>query len=157
MGIVRPESHNLTFRPVCCAAGGAKQRAAAISGRRNDRLGAQRLNLYNVTRKRPLAGTVHRPTAWWPRSMGLLVRPPLQPGEALWLQPCGGIHTWGMQVTIDVVFLGAGLEVLGCYVEVPPWRMRFAPRGTRSVVELPAGAAAWVQVGDRLEARANSQ
>jgi uncharacterized membrane protein (UPF0127 family) len=68
----------------------------------------------------------------------------------LWLDPCGGIHTWGMQYPIDVVFLDRSLRVLAVRRAVPPWRMVFAPRGTRSVVELPAGGAAALSVGDAL-------
>jgi uncharacterized membrane protein (UPF0127 family) len=106
--------------------------------------------LYNVTRKRAVAGRVERPAGFWRRSLGLLVRPPLAPGEALWLDPCGGIHTWGLRVPIDVLFLDRELTVLRVAREVRPWRWALAPAGTRSVVELPAGAAGEVRVGDRL-------
>lgn len=82
--------------------------------------------------------------------LGLIVRPPLNEGEALWLDPCGSIHTFGMRYAIDVLFLDAELRVLRVAKNVRPWRMRLAPGRTRSVIELRAGAAARVEVGDRL-------
>lgn len=95
-----------------------------------------------------LAQWVDRPRDFRRRMLGLLVRPPLKPGEALWLDPCGGIHTWGMGYPLDVVFLSAERTVLRVARRIPPWRMVFAPRGTRSVLELRAGEAASVWIGD---------
>lgn len=86
----------------------------------------------------------------WERGMGLLARPALTPGEALWLDPCGSIHTCGMGYPIDVVFLDREFRVLRVRRNLPPWRLGWAPRGTRSAVELPAGGAARIQEGDRL-------
>lgn len=80
--------------------------------------------------------------------MGLLARPPLGQGEALWLDPCGGIHTWGMPYAIDVLFLSCEGVVLRVARDVRPWRMVFAPRRTRSVIELRASEARRVAVGD---------
>jgi uncharacterized membrane protein (UPF0127 family) len=84
------------------------------------------------------------------RGLGLLGRPPLREGEALWLSPCGGVHTWGMRYAIDVLFLDAEMRVVGVRRGVGPWSVAPAPRGTRSVIELPAGGAAGVQAGDEL-------
>jgi uncharacterized protein len=84
------------------------------------------------------------------RLFGLLNRAPLEPGEALWLDPCGSVHTWGMRGPIDVVFLDASGDVLGVATGVPPWRVAMAPRGTRSVLETRAGGSAGVCVRDRL-------
>ncbi len=106
--------------------------------------------LYNRTRDRVVARAVSRPRGTLEWALGLLVRPPLRPGEALWLSPCGGIHTWAMRYPIDVLFLDEGLRVRGVSLAVKPWRLCFAPRGTRSVVELPAGTARGVEPGDQL-------
>lgn len=94
-----------------------------------------------------------RPKAPIRRHLGLLVRPKLAPGEALWLDPCGGIHTFGMGYAIDVVFLDPNLRVLRVACNVHPWQVRLAPPGTRSVVELLSGEAARLEVGDELVAR----
>ena len=36
------------------------------------------------------------------RAVGLLTRSGLEPGEALWIVPSRGVHTWGMRFAIDV-------------------------------------------------------
>lgn len=106
--------------------------------------------LHNRTRGTLVAREVLQPRGAREWALGLLVRPPLQPGQALWLNPCGGVHTWGMRYAIDVLFLDPELTVLRVVRDVRPWRLVFAPRRTRSVLELPAGGAASVQAGDRL-------
>ena len=106
--------------------------------------------LRNRTRGVVLARRVYQPVGAWEWALGLLVRPPLLPGEALWLNPCGGIHTWGMRYPIDVVFLDADHIVLKVARAVKPWRLVFAPRGTRSVLELPAANHLEARPGDQL-------
>lgn len=106
-------------------------------------------SLYSESGRR-VAARLIRPANWLATGLGLLIRPPLQPGEALWLQPCGSIHTWGMRYPIDALFLDADLRILRVAPAIRPWRVALAPRGTRSVIELPAGAARGLGAGDRL-------
>jgi uncharacterized membrane protein (UPF0127 family) len=44
-----------------------------------------------------------------------------------------------MSASIDIVFLDSGSVVLEVRDSVAPWGVCFGPRGTRSVLELPAG------------------
>jgi hypothetical protein len=106
--------------------------------------------LRNLTRHRSIAARVLRAVSLWERGAGLLALPPLQAGEALWLEPCGSIHTWGMRYAIDVVFLSRELRVLAVWRNVRPWGIAWAPRGTQIAVELLAGGAAEVARGDLL-------
>jgi uncharacterized membrane protein (UPF0127 family) len=108
------------------------------------------LTLYNRTQDRVAVARLARARTLRERAVGLLGRPPLAADEGLWLEPCGGVHTWGMRYPIDVIFLDRELRVLAVRRQVPPWRLVFAPRGTRSVVELPAGGAADLNAGDAL-------
>lgn len=96
---------------------------------------------------------VDRPRGFWRRNLGLLVRPMLQPGEVLWLDPCGSIHTFGVLQAIDAVFLDGDDRVLRIAAGVPPWRVVSAPWGTRSVLELPAGGADGLRPGARVSLR----
>lgn len=77
----------------------------------------------------------------WSRLRGLLARAPLRADgtEALWLVPCGSIHTLGMRYPLDLVFLDRQGHVVDCQRDVMPWRMRRA-RGAHHTVELAAGA-----------------
>jgi uncharacterized protein len=76
------------------------------------------------------------------RAVGLLTRSGLEPGEALWIVPSRGVHTWGMRFTIDVLALDECGTVIDCVSNLRPWRMRLPRRGTAGVLELPAGTLA---------------
>lgn len=75
------------------------------------------------------------------RMRGLLGRPALRAGEALFIKPCNMIHTVGMRYPIDVVFLKRDGTVLKVAPHVPPRRMRSLFKA-HSVLELGAGEAA---------------
>lgn len=73
------------------------------------------------------------------RAVGLLSRTGLEPGEALWIVPSRGVHTWGMRFAIDVLALDEAGTVIDCVSNLKPWRLRLPRRGTAGVLELPAG------------------
>jgi uncharacterized protein len=76
------------------------------------------------------------------RAVGLLSRSGLDPGEALWIVPSRGVHTWGMRFSIDVLALDEAGVVIDCVSDLRPWRVRLPRRGTAGVLELPAGTLA---------------
>jgi uncharacterized protein len=76
------------------------------------------------------------------RAVGLLSRSGLAPGEALWIVPSRGVHTWGMRFAIDVVALDQEGRVIDCVSNLRPWRVRLPRRGTAGVLELAAGTVA---------------
>ena len=73
------------------------------------------------------------------RAVGLLSRNGLEPGEALWIVPSRGVHTFGMRFAIDVVALDEAGTVIDCVSNLRPWRVRLPRRGTAGVLELPTG------------------
>jgi uncharacterized protein len=81
------------------------------------------------------------------RAVGLLGRRGLEPGEALWIVPSRGVHTWGMRFSIDVVALDQAGTVIDCVSNLRPWRMRLPRAGTAGVLELPAGTLEASQTG----------
>ncbi|HBE89211.1 MAG TPA: DUF192 domain-containing protein [Elusimicrobia bacterium] len=85
------------------------------------------------------------------RLLGLIPRKSLAAGEALWLDPCTGIHTCFMSFPIDAVFLDRDLRVLLVERDMRPWRLSAFVEEARSVLELPSGAAAALAEGDALE------
>ena len=87
------------------------------------------------------------------RAVGLLGRTHLEAGEALWITPCHGVHTWFMRFTIDVIAMDADGVIVDAVSMLKPWRMRLPRPGSHSVLELPAGTllAAPVKVGHRLQ------
>jgi uncharacterized membrane protein (UPF0127 family) len=86
------------------------------------------------------------------RMKGLLGRRELASGQGILLRPAGSIHTAFMRFPIDAVFLDADGTVLKVERELPAWRTA-ASRGSKAVLELPAGEAArrGLEVGDRLD------
>jgi uncharacterized protein len=87
------------------------------------------------------------------RAVGLLGRSHLEAGEALWITPCHGVHTWFMRFSIDVIAMDADGVVVDAVSTLKPWRMRLPKPGAYSVLELPAGTllTSPVKVGDRIQ------
>ena len=86
------------------------------------------------------------------RAVGLLGRRALEDGEALWIVPSRGVHTWGMRFPIDVVALDRDGVVVDAVPAMPPWRMRLPRPGTAGVLELAAGVLerSGTCLGDRI-------
>ena len=86
------------------------------------------------------------------RAVGLLSRSGLNPGEALWIVPSRGVHTWGMRFDIDVVALDERGVVIDQVSGLKPWRIRLPVRGTAGVLELPSGTldASGTALGHRI-------
>ena len=61
----------------------------------------------------------------------------LDAGEALWIVPSRGVHTWWMRFAIDVVALDERGVVVDRVSRLKPWRIRLPRRGTAGVLELP--------------------
>ena len=87
------------------------------------------------------------------RMRGLLGRRNLPPGEGILLKPASSVHMAFMRFAIDAVFLDRELRVVKVAADLKPWRAAGA-RGSKSVLEIPAGEAArkGLTVGDRLVA-----
>ncbi len=73
------------------------------------------------------------------RLKGLLGKRELPPGEGLLIKPCNSVHTFGMKMSIDVVFLSEEYEVLHIMEEMPPGKMSPVVKKCACVLELPAG------------------
>ncbi|HEX5621341.1 MAG TPA: DUF192 domain-containing protein [Solirubrobacteraceae bacterium] len=72
------------------------------------------------------------------RLVGLIGRRDWPAGVALEIPRCRSVHTFGMRFALDLVWLGAGREVVRVDRAVPPWRVRSCRRA-RSVLELRSG------------------
>ena len=76
------------------------------------------------------------------RSKGLFAYPPLEPGQALVIEPGTQVHTFRMSYPIDVVFCDKSWVVKHVVTAMAPNRMTRFVLGARRVIELPAGAVA---------------
>jgi uncharacterized membrane protein (UPF0127 family) len=84
---------------------------------------------------------------------GLMFRRGLEPGHGMWILNCNGIHMMFMNFAIDAVFLDRQERVKKIYRNLPPWwGVVWFVWGAHSVLELPAGSTAEIdlQQGDRI-------
>jgi uncharacterized protein len=128
------------------------------SGPDDPATGSGRLVARNRTRETLLAADVESADGLWAKFLGLMGRPDLAAGAALWLPDSNGIHMMFMRFPIDAVFLGradAGgrRTVVAARENLPVWR-GLVPlvRGAHGVLELPVGTimATRTIVGDAI-------
>jgi uncharacterized protein len=100
-----------------------------------------------------LADDLEQATSAFALTAGLMFRRTLEPGRGLWLNPCNGIHMMFMRFPIDAVFLDKKDRVRKVYRRLPQWwGVVWFVWGARSVLELPAGSTAEIdlQRGDQV-------
>ncbi len=85
------------------------------------------------------------------RRKGLLQTDGLPEGAGLWIAPCEAIHTFGMQMPIDAIFIDGKLRVRKLRAHLKPYRVCIC-LSADSVLELAAGTVAQTRTvaGDRL-------
>jgi len=83
--------------------------------------------------------SIRRAHGFWARARGLLGVRHLAASDALWLIPCRAVHTIGMRIAIDVVFLDARGKVLAVVTNLLPYRLAICWRAA-SALELAAGS-----------------
>ena len=96
------------------------------------------------------AWNAERPRTHRERRRGWLGRDRVDPQDALLLERCRSVHTFGMRLPITVVFLDSSWRVIRV-VRAQPGRLLFCHRARR-VLECHIGAA--VAVGDTLDPEA---
>jgi hypothetical protein len=79
-----------------------------------------------------------------------MLRRPLEDGEALLIKPCSSVHMFFMRFPLDIVFFDKGGTVVKIVSDLKPWRMALGGKGAWCALELPAGAAAGISVGDQI-------
>lgn len=97
-------------------------------------------------------GKVKEAKSFWQRFRGLMGVTRLEDGEGLWFQNCSSIHCFFMKIPIDVVYVDKNYHVAGVET-VQPWKMGSRYKGARHVLEVKAGGAGAVRVGDVLQIR----
>lgn len=108
------------------------------------------MRVCNVSRGLLLGDSVRRADTFVQRLLGLMFRPPLLPGEGLWIEPCSSVHTHFMRFPIDVAFVDREGYVLRVMPHLRPWRLSPIVARAAAALELPAGALGETAVGDRI-------
>ena len=86
-----------------------------------------------------IATQVYRAETMFERLRGLIGRPPLNPDQGYWLDPCNSVHTFGMGYPLDVIFLDTAGLIIKVAENLRPWRIAGAI-GARVSLELQSGS-----------------
>jgi uncharacterized protein len=147
--IEKDEDKSLSFSVFLCALCGGKSLGVSMSQSVSSGYA------FNRTRRQYLATRLTVAKTHWSRFIGLIGKTTatFPQGRGLWIVPCRGVHTVGMRIPIDVVYLTENNVVLHLESSLRPWR--FAPIRIRaaSVLELPENTlrSTGTTIGDELE------
>ena len=110
---------------------------------------------FNRTRHAYLATRLAVAGTHWSRFRGLMCAEAssFQTGDGLWIVPCHGVHTFAMNLPIDVVYLDVNKIVVHLEENLKPWRLARIKRRAASVIELPGRTVkeSGTAVGDEIE------
>lgn len=98
-----------------------------------------------------LVSDLKRADNFFKRLKGLMFTSTLPEGQGLVITPCQQIHTQFMNYAVDVMFLDAQNNVLHIERNMRPWRFSKFYKQAKYVLEVNAGAASMVNVGDSLQ------
>lgn len=107
--------------------------------------------VHRVNNTRGRVATVAHARHFFSRLRGLLGRKQLAEDSGLLITPCSQVHTLGMRLPLDIVFLDANGTVLQCVPGLAPCRVA-AARGAKHTLELAPGRVQQLNLhpGDRL-------
>lgn len=121
----------------------------------------QKRYAYNRTRNAYLATDLSLAATHWSRFKGLMCTDPASfgSGQALWIVPCKGVHTFAMRFPIDVLYLDRNQYVVHLESNLKPWRLGAVRMNAASVLELPQNTLSSTQtaVGDQVEIATGAQ
>jgi uncharacterized membrane protein (UPF0127 family) len=102
--------------------------------------------------RQPLATRVQVAHSFARRLIGLLGRTTLPKSEALMFPRCNSIHTIGMRMPIDIVFVDRSLRVVALKTHVGAGQVLPPVKGAWGVIELASGrvSEAGLRDGDEL-------
>lgn len=108
--------------------------------------------VFNKTRESFLSLSVKPADTHFARLRGLLGRLRLKSDEGIWVIPSQGIHTIGVFVPIDLIYLDSDHRVIHTIESLGSFRIGPIRRNCASVLELPTRTvySSQTQVGDEL-------
>ncbi len=86
-------------------------------------------------------GSIPTATGIWQRCRGLIGADAERVSKGLALPHCQSVHTFGMRLPLDLVFVDRGRRVLRVCRNVPPGRLVWGGLRSSTVLELAAGDA----------------
>ena len=116
------------------------------------RSGDRLYRVTNTTRGTVLAEQSGIADSFVRRGFGLMMKKGLPESGGLIIRPCNSVVSFFMRFPIDVVFVDRESKVRHIIPDMVPWRTSSIVRGSKFVVELPAGTVekTTTQVGDEI-------
>jgi len=110
------------------------------------------MSVYNLTKNYQIPYRVIKAKSIIGRLRGLLGTSKPYEEKVLYICPCSGIHTFGMQYPIDAVFMDKNKTVSRIFLSLKPNKITKINRFDKAVLEFPAGSALKfsIQIGDKL-------
>ena len=110
------------------------------------------MRLFNETQGALIAERLCLADTFWKRLRGLLGTREFPAGNALLIQPCSGVHMFGMRYPLDLLFVDDRDVVVETVESLAPGRIKSCRRAAY-VVELPCGAveSSRTRIGDRIK------
>jgi uncharacterized membrane protein (UPF0127 family) len=96
----------------------------------------------NTERGDVLASRARLASTFWSRFAGLMLRKHVDDGSGLLLTKSASIHSFFMRFRFDAIFMDHDGRVTKVVPSMRQWWIAFGGRGSKHVLELPAGAAA---------------
>ena len=87
-----------------------------------------------------IAADVNHANGFFGRLRGLMYKKSMPKGEALLIDRCNSIHTFGMRFSIDVLFLDPAGRILKAVHALGPGRISGPVRGGSAVLEMVSGS-----------------
>lgn len=131
-------------------------RAGMVAALRGSKTGMKTptptLCVYNQTRECFLGLRVAAADTSWARLKGLIGRLHLRSDEGIWVVPSSGVHTIGVLIPLDLIYLDEAQVVIKVIEYFPRFRIAPIRIHAASVLELPQHTiySSQTQTGDRL-------
>ena len=108
--------------------------------------------VYNQTRECFLSLGVTAANTTFARLRGLIGRMHLRSDEGIWVVPSSGVHTLGVLVPLDLIYLDANYRVIHLVEHFPTFRIAPLRSQSESVLEMTPHTiySSQTQVGDQL-------
>lgn len=112
----------------------------------------KRFCVYNKTRECFLSLGVTVADTTLTRLRGLIGRFNVRSDEGVWIVPSSGVHTIGVMIPLDLIYLDRSYRVIHVMEHFPTFRIAPIRADSDSVLELPTHTiySSQTQVGDRL-------
>jgi uncharacterized membrane protein (UPF0127 family) len=112
----------------------------------------QKLCVYNQTRESFLSLGITAADTTASRLRGLIGRRSLKSDEGIWVVPSRGVHTIGVRVALDLIYLDQDHRVSHLLEHFPTFRIAPFRRQSASVLQLATHSiySSQTQVGDQL-------